>query len=164
MTTLNGNDVEEMIAYRDGIRDDPRKAERRPSLTAEWTGGDRSHVTIAGKTLEVNEPGRLGPMQLVLAAIASCEVDVIASACTLMGVPIEKLTVEARGEFDVRTYLGIEGGPPSGYDSIAIVARLRAPSLTEAQIARLRRAIEHESPVGDTLARQVRCTGTIELV
>jgi uncharacterized OsmC-like protein len=161
-TSLNGNDVAELREYVAGIERDPAKAERRPALTATWTGGDRSKVTIAGKTMAVNEPGTLGPMQLVLAAIAGCEIDVIATHATLMGVEIEELTVEVQGEFDVRSYLGISGAPPSGYERISYTARLRAPSISDHQLARLTEAVERASPVGDTLVRSVPLVGRIE--
>lgn len=162
-TILNGNDVDELRAYTERVREDPRVAERRPVMTATWTGADRSRVAVAGKTLDVNEPGTLGPMQLVLAAIATCEIDVIATRCTLMGVAIEELTVEVRGEFDVRSYLGLDG-PPSGYERISYTARLRAPSLTDDQLEELCRSAERASPVGDTLVRSVRLEPTIERV
>jgi len=163
-TTLNGNDVAELRAYVAGVERDPKKAERRPALTATWTGGDRSTVTISGKTMAVNEPGTLGPMQLVLAAIASCEIDVIATQATLISVEIQELTIEMTGEFDVRSYLGISGGPPSGYDRISYTARLRAPSITQDQLARLTEAVERASPVGGTLTRSVPLHGRIEPV
>lgn len=161
-TMLNGNDVAELRAYVERCLVEPGATERRPVLTGVWTGGDRSRVTVSGTHLDVNEPGTLGPMQLVLAAIVSCEIDVIATQCTLMGVEIDELVVEASGEFDVRSYLGIAGGPRSGYERISYTARLRAPSLTEAQLERLRTMVEQASPVGDTLVRSVRLEGAIE--
>ena len=159
---LNGRDPAEMRAYVEQVRSDPQEAERRPILTAVWTGGDRSRLTISGKTMDVNGPAGLSPMQLVLAAIASCEVDVIVRECTLAGVEVEDLAIEVHGEFDVRSFLGIAGAPPSGYERIAYVARIRAPSLTDGQLAHLREAVEHTSPVGDTLARAVRLEPRIE--
>ncbi len=79
-----------------------------------------------------------------------------------MGLEIDELVVEASGEFDVRSYLGIAGGPPSGYERISYTARLRAPSLTRTQLERLQAMVEQASPVGDTLVRNVRLDGTIE--
>lgn len=160
--TLNGNDVAELRAFCDLARTDPAQAQRKRAVTATWTGADRSRVASGDVVMEVSPPRTFGPMTLVLAAIASCEVDVIATHCTLMGIEIEALTVEARGDFDVRSYLGIAGTPPSGYGRISYTARLRAPSITDAQLARLREAVEHGSPVGDTLTRQVTLDGTIE--
>lgn len=161
-TLLNGNDVAELREYVAGIERDPAKAQRRPELTATWTGGDRSRVSIKGNSMDVNGPGRLGPMQLVLAAIASCQIDVIATHATLMGVTVEELSVDVRGEFDVRSYLGISGAPPPGYESISLTARLRAPSITEDQLATLARVAESASPVGSTLSRSVQFRARIE--
>lgn len=163
MTTLNGVDVGELSDRIAQCRVEPERAERKPHLVVEWLGGDRSRVRIANKELEVNGPGQLGPMQLVLAAFASCEIDVIATNATLMGLSIETLTIDVDAHFDVRSYLGLDG-PGSGYDQIAYTVRLRAPGATEAQLRRLREAVERASPVGDTLTRNVRVETSVELV
>ncbi len=161
--TLNGMDETEMAAAIAEVRTDPARAERHPRLVAEWVGADRSRARISGKTLEVNGPGQMDPMQLVLAALASCEIDVIVTHATLMGVAIEALEVHVDAHFDVRTYLGLDG-PPPGYDRLSLEVRLRAPGITQEQIRRLQDAIERYSPVGATLTHGVRFAAHIRTV
>ncbi|HET8567356.1 MAG TPA: OsmC family protein [Candidatus Limnocylindria bacterium] len=163
ITTLNGVDPAELERTVSAARTDPARADRRPHLVAEWLGADRSRVRIADKALEVNGPGQLGPMQLVLAAFAACEIDVIAMHATLLGVEVEALEIELDAHFDVRSYLGLDG-PPCGLDEARYVVRLRAPGITGEQLRRLEEALHRSSPVGATLARPVRLASTIELV
>lgn len=143
-------------------RDDPTLAQRRPTLTAEWIGDDRSVVKMADRELLVNGPGRFGPMQLVLAGLASCEIDVIATHAAIMGIEIDGITVELDAHFDARSYLGVDG-PPSGYDRIAYTVRVSAPGITDDQRARLREALDGASPVADTLVRRVEIAPGLEV-
>jgi len=68
---------------------------------------------------------------------------------------IESLSVEAKGHFNVQSYLGLEGAPGSGYDAISYTVRLSVPGATPEQIAHLRERCELSSPVGDSLARAI---------
>lgn len=163
MSTLNGMDPAEIAAMIAEARADPARAERHPHLVAEWTGGDRSRVLISDKTLEVSGHGQLDPMQLVLAAIASCEIDTIATQATLMGVAIEALEVHVDAHFDVRTYLGLDG-PQPGYDRLVLDVRLRAPAITPEQVRRLEDAIARLSPVRASLAHAIPVEAHISTV
>ena len=163
MSTLNGMDPAEIAAAIAEARADPARAERHPHLVAEWTGGDRSRVRISDKTLEVSGPGQLDPMQLVLAAIASCEIELIATHAMLMGLAIETLEVHVDAHFDVSTYLGLEG-PHPGYDRLVLEVRLRAPGITPEQVRRLEDAVERLSPVGATLGHAIPMEARIRTV
>ena len=154
MGTLNGRDPAEIAAAIAEVRADPARAERYPHLVAEWTGGDRSRVQIDGKTLDVNGPGRMDPMQLVLAALASCQIELVTTHATLMGLQIESLEVAVDAHFDVSSYLGL-GGPPPGYDRLVLDVRLRAPGITPEQTRRLQDAVERGSPVGASLGHAI---------
>jgi len=152
---INGVDLDELEGFRRRAREDPSCADRNPVAVAEWKGSDRSLVRIRDKTIEVNTPGALSPMQLLLASLTACDVDVAAQHAALLGVELEALSVEAKGHFNVRSYIGLDGAPGSGYDAIDYTVRLRARGATPEQIARLREALEKSSPVGDSLTRSI---------
>jgi uncharacterized OsmC-like protein len=120
-------------------------------------------VRSGDASIEVNAPGTLGPMKLLLASLAACEIDVVAMHAALIGVKIEHLSIEASGHFNVRSYLGLGGTPGSGYDRIDYTVRLKAPGVSEEQLAVLREALERSSPVGDSLLRAVTMRTTIEV-
>ena len=163
MSTLNGIDPAEITAAAAEARAEPARAERHPHLVAEWLGGIRSRARISDKTLDVNSPGEMDPMQLVLAALASCEVEVIVTYATLMGLEIETLEVHVDAHFDISTYLGLEG-PDAGYDRLTLDVRLRAPGITSDQIGRLKDAVERLSPVGASLTHAVPIEARIRTV
>jgi uncharacterized OsmC-like protein len=163
VTVLNGNDVVALRRQVAVVEKDPARAARRPRVTATWTGSDRSRVTSKDSSIDVSGPGTLGPMELMLAALASCEIDVISTHATLMGVEIEELSIEVSGEYNMRSYLSSQGAPP-GFESITYEVKLRAPSITDDQLARLTELTERASPVGSSLSRPVRLAGRIERI
>lgn len=161
--TINGVDLRELQSFREKTLEDPSCADRNPIALAEWKGGDRSLVRIGDETIEMNAPGTLSPMQLLLASLAACDVDVASQHAALLGLKLESLSVEAKGHFNVRSYIGLEDVPGSGYDGIDYTIRLRAPGASTEQIARLRQAIERSSPVGDSLTRSVPLRLSVEV-
>lgn len=124
-------------------------------MTARWLGGDASRVKCGPAAVDLGGEGNLNPMQVLLASLAACEVDVIATHAALIDVRIEELEVEAAGHFDLRSYLGVEDAPGPGYEEVTYRARVRAPEVTPKQLAYLRERCERSSPVGDTLQRCV---------
>lgn len=160
---INGIDVQEVRSFREAALAEPSRADRDPVVTAEWQGGVRSVVRSGDSSIEVNAPGTLGPMKLLIASLLACEIDVVAMHAALIGVKIEHLSIQATGHFNVRSYLGLSGAPGSGYDRIDYTVRLRAPGVSKEQIAVLREALERSSPVGDSLSRAVTMRANIEV-
>lgn len=152
---INSVNVAQMLEFKDLVAQDPSKAERNPALVAHWAGGSRSRIEFKDKVVHIGGDGELNPMQMLLATLAACDVDVVAMHASLLGLTIERLAVEATGHFNVQSYLGLDGAPGSGYDAIAYTVRLSVPGATAEQIARLRERCERSSPVGDSLARAI---------
>ena len=152
---LNGVNVTEMQRFKDMVVQDVTKADRNPALVAHWVGGSRSRVEFKDKVVHMGGDDDLNPMQMFLATLAACDVDLVAMHASFLGLKIESLLVEASGHFNVRSYLGLDGAPLSGYDAIAYTVRLSAPGITTEQVAHLRERCERSSPVGDSLRRVV---------
>jgi uncharacterized OsmC-like protein len=102
-------------------------------------------------------------MKMLLACLAACDVEVVATHASLMGLRIEDLEIEARGHFNIRRLLGLEG-PAPGYDRLSYTVRVRAPGATDEQIARLKEVCERSSPVGDSFAKSVPPSLQVEVV
>jgi uncharacterized OsmC-like protein len=145
-TELNGVNVTEMMRFKDMVVKDPTRADRNPALVAHWVGGSRSRVEFKDKVVHMGGDDDLNPMQMFLATLAACDVDLVAMHASFLGLKIESLSVEATGHFNVQSYLGLEGAPGSGYDAIAYTVRLSAPGATAEQIAYLRERCERSSP------------------
>jgi uncharacterized OsmC-like protein len=158
MPTINGMDPDEFLGFKETVTNDSTKAERWPTVTADWVGGSRSRIEFGDKTTYIGGEDELNPMQFVLAALAACDVDLLAMHATMIGLEVNSLRVEASGHFNVQSYIGVENTPGSGYDEINYKVILDAPDATSEQIEYLIERCEQSSPVGDTLARKVAMT------
>jgi uncharacterized OsmC-like protein len=157
MSQLNGVDLDDSRAYITAVIQDPSKADRDPAVLARWVGADRAEVSFASGAgaIYVGGTGEPSAMTVLLAALAACDVDLVANRAAMLGVEIEELSVATSGHFNVRRYLGLEAPQGPGYQRIAYVVRLKARAATSEQLAALRRACERDSPVGDTLREGV---------
>ncbi len=160
--TLNGMNVPELRNYVEMVRADPSVAERDPTISARWDGGSRAQVTYGGQTFRIGGEGEPSAMVLLLASLAACDVEVVATTATLLGLELEDLEVEATGHFNVQRLLGLEEGPDPGYDRIGYTIRLRAPGASEEQVEQLRAMCEGSSPVGDSFSRRIPLTLEID--
>jgi Predicted redox protein, regulator of disulfide bond formation len=152
---INGIDVAKMSAFKRMCGEDPTNADHSATLVANWVGGARSRIEFKDKVLNVGGPGNFDAMQLLLAAMAACDVDLVAVHAAFLGLTIESLSVEVTGHFNLQAYLDLPAATGSGYDSVAYTVRASIPGATPAQIAFLRERCERSSPVGDSLARAI---------
>jgi uncharacterized OsmC-like protein len=150
-----GIEVEPLLAFRDSVKLDPTKADRNLTLTAEWVGGDQSRIKFRDIETYLGGKGHLNPMQMFLACLAACDVDMITMHASFLGLKVESLSVEVSGHYNFQSYLGVEGTPGSGYDRIAYTVRINAPDATREQIHYLIERCEKSSPVGDSFTRAI---------
>ena len=150
-----GIDEGELRRYKAMVEEEPSLGEHSPAVVARWAGGDASTIECGGTTISLGGEEHPSPMQAVLAALAACDVDVVATHAALLGLDLEGIVVEATGHFDIRSYLGVEGAPRPGFDAISYVVHVAAPKATPEQIRHLRQRCEQSSPVGDSLARTI---------
>jgi len=160
---LNGIDVAETRAYIGECEKDPTKAERTPAIVAKWVGGTRAQVDFGKSVVHMGGDDDPSAMKMFLACLAACDVEVVATRASLLGMKLDWLEIEANGHFNIRRLLGLQGDGP-GYDRVGYTVRVRAPGASEEQIARLREACEHGSPVGDSFARATPPTLKIEVI
>jgi uncharacterized OsmC-like protein len=158
MPVINGMDQEAFFSFKDQVEEDSTRADRWPTVIAEWDGKSASRIQFEDKVAHIGGRGELNPMQFLLAALAACDVDLVAMHATMIGLEVNSLRVEASGHFNVQSYIGLEDKPGAGYDQISDKVVLDAPEATPEQIAYLTERCERSSPVGDTLARKVAMT------
>lgn len=151
----NGIEVEPLLAFRDSVKLDPTKADRNLTLTAEWMGGDQSRIKFRDIETYLGGKGYLNPMQMFLACLAACDVDMITMHASFIGLKVESLSIEVSGHYNVQSYLGLVDAPGSGYDYIAYTVRINAPDVTPEQIDYLIERCEKSSPVGDSFTRAI---------
>ena len=152
---INGVEVGKLLEFKNTCAQHPEKAERNPALIAHWEGGSRSRIEFKDMTVHLGGDDEFNPMQMFLATLAACDVDLIAMHASFLGLKIESLSVEAAGHFNVRSYLGLVGAPGSGYEGISYTVRISVPGATPEQIAHLREQCERSSLVGDSMSRTI---------
>ena len=158
MPVVNGMDQEALFSFRDKVVEDSTLADRWPTVVAQWDGESASRIQFQDKVTHIGGSEELNPMQMLLASLAACDVDLVAMHATMIGLEVNSLKVEASGHFNVQSYIGLEDKPGAGYDQISYKIILDAPDATPEQIAYLAERCDQSSPVGDTLARNVSMT------
>lgn len=155
MAIINGVDVAKIKQTQEQAQKDPSVTEREPKIVARWLGGSKARIELGNVISEIGGDGNLNAMQTVLASLAACDIDLVATHAALIGITIEKLWIEASGRFNSRAYYGIEGASGAGYNSIAYTIHLKAPKATTKQIKYLKERCERSSPVGDSLSKPI---------
>jgi uncharacterized OsmC-like protein len=155
VSEINGVNVAKKGEFKALVMKDPSKADNNNTLVAHWIGGSRSRVELKDKVAHLGGPGEFDAMQMLLASLAACDVDLMALHASFLGLKIESLSVEATGHFNVQSYLGLENAPASAYDAISYTVHVAIPTATPEQITFLRARCERSSPVRDSLARSI---------
>ncbi|HJR46300.1 MAG TPA: OsmC family protein [Actinomycetota bacterium] len=156
MTIVNGMNVEDLKSYVESIRRDRSVADRNPVVTAHWEGKSRARVEADGrKGFYLGGDDDFSAMQAILGALAACDVEVVATHATLIGLEIHDLRVEATGNFNVASLLGVDSPTDAAYEQMSYKVILDAPGASPEQLEVLRRACEESSPVGDSLRKAI---------
>jgi uncharacterized OsmC-like protein len=162
---LNGMNVDELREYIDAVTADAARADRDPTVVARWVGGTRAEVvsTIGGPPVYMGGDDDPSAMGILLRALAACDIEVVVTRATLLGIEIEDLTIEAKGYFNVARYLGVDARPGAGYQRASYTVHLKTKGgATPEQVAELNAALE-ASPVGDTFERNVPVTYELDV-
>lgn len=161
---VNGIDVNELRGYIESVAADSTKADRNPVVVARWVGGTRAEVTstLGGPPVYMGGDDDPSAMGMLLRALAACDVEVLANKAALLGIDLDELTVEARGYFNIKRYLGLEAEHGPGYQRVSYAVRIKSNSASPEQLVALRQACVEGSPVGDTLERPVPVSLEVE--
>lgn len=155
-TPLNkGIQLESILKFKERVIKDATEADRDPLMLGVWTEGDEALITYGDHKITIGGENSMSPMHMLLASFVACDIDVISMHASIIGLKIEKLEIEAKGHFNVQSYIGAAEKPGSGYDHIHYTVRLKAPGATQKQIDYLIERCEISSPVGDSLTRAI---------
>lgn len=142
---------------RDGLRAEPEKARARFEAVSRQTGGLRSEVQTRQFLLTVDEPPALGggdagpnPVELILAALASCQEITYRLHADALGIPLEGVSTKVRGDLDLRGLFAAAEGVRPGFQGLTVEVSL-VSSASDAELQRLRDVVERHCPVLDLL-------------
>lgn len=117
--------------------------------------GLRSEVQIRDFLLTVDEPRTLGggdagpnPVELALAALATCQEVVYRLYAEALGVPLKSVAARAVGDVDLRGMTGLDPSARPGFRGIELSVTLESEAPAEA-LERLTRTVDAHCPVLD---------------
>ncbi|TDU26473.1 putative OsmC-like protein [Panacagrimonas perspica] len=117
----------------------------------------------------VDEPPELGgndaganPVELLLSSLGTCQAIVYSLYANVMGIELESVTVDVKGQLDIRGLFGVDLSIPPGFQDISFETRITS-SADAATIQELSRVVEARCPTLDTLTRKVPVTGRLFL-
>src|SRR6202011_1836719 len=95
------------------------------SAASRQVEGLRSETKIRQFSLTVDEPPTLGgtdagpnPVELVLAALATCQEITYRAYATALGVPLDSVSVKLEGVLDLRGFFAVDEGVRPGFTEV----------------------------------------------
>lgn len=159
--TLNNVDLAAVGALVSAIQEDPAKADTTWAAHVTWHGGFRSSARVRGfDPVPSDEPTALGggdtapnPVEQLLSALGNCLAVGYAANAAVAGIRLDALTIDLKGDIDLRVFLGLADGH-AGFDSITATVGITSPA-SRTELEALHAKVTASSPVGHTLAAAV---------
>ena len=99
---------------------------------------------------------------MVLGALGSCQAIVYRAYAAALGLKLDRVEVETKGQLDLRGFLN-PGPVSAGFTDISFTTRIESPETPE-KLRELARLVSEHCPVLDTLQRPVNVAGEVEIV
>lgn len=161
--TIDGS----VSAMKGRLRAEPARGRVRYRAVVELSGGLRCDVRTKRHTLVVDEPPSVGgtdaganPLEVVLAALASCQAITYRVWAGQRGVALERVSVEVAGDLDLRAYFGLDDEARPGFSDIDLRVTLEGPEPPE-RYRELAEAVDRHCPVLDALRVGAPVTRTL---
>jgi putative redox protein len=152
------------------FRREPLKARATFRSESRLTEGFRSEVSLRSHRLTVDEPRGIGgsdagptPVELLLAALGTCQEITYRAFATALGIPLEAVAVTVEGDIDFRGFFAIDTKIRPGYESMRVRVALRS-SAPQSDLTRLTDIVNQHCPVLDMLTRPVPVTTAVEIL
>jgi uncharacterized OsmC-like protein len=123
--------------------------------------GLRSETKIRQFSVTVDEPPSLGgtdagpnPVELVLAALATCQEITYRAYATALGIPLDGVAVKLEGTLDLRGFFAVKDGVRAGFSEVRGTVELKS-SASAADLAKLKDVVDAHCPVLDILRAPV---------
>ena len=146
------------------FRSDPPRARATFRSDSTLQDGFRSEVKLRDHRLTVDEPRGIGgsdagptPIELVLAALGTCQEITYRAFATALGIPLEGVSVTVEGDIDFRGFFAIDPSVRPGFQALRVKVALDSPA-PQAEIDRLIAVVNGHCPVLDMLSTPVPAT------
>jgi len=115
----------------------------------------------------IDEPPLLGgsdkgmnPIELIAAALGTCQEIMYAAYAAVMDIKLDAVTVDVKGRVDLRGLFGLDESVPAGYSTISYITKISSQEENE-KVEQLVQAVESHCPVLDTLVRPISVSGKV---
>jgi putative redox protein len=146
-----------IVATQADLRANPAHAQATFKADSRQVDGLRSETKIRQFALTIDEPESLGgtdtgpnPVELVLAALATCQEITYRAYATALGIPLESVAVKLEGALDLRGFFAVKDGVRAGFNDVRGTVHLKS-SAPAADLARLKEVVDAHCPVLDIL-------------
>jgi putative redox protein len=146
-----------IISTQAHLRDNPTRAVATISADSHQVEGLQSETKIRQFSLTVDEPPSLGgtdagpnPVELVLAALATCQEITYRAYATALGIPLDGVSVKLEASLDLRGFYAIKDGVRAGFTNVRGVVNLKS-SAPASDLAKLKEVVDAHCPVLDIL-------------
>lgn len=119
--------------------------------------------------IDIDEPADLGgtdsgpnPVELVLAALGTCQEIVYRAYAAVLGIELESVTCDVRGRLDLRGLFGMDPSIAAGFQKIMFETKVKSPASTE-ELAKLALIVEKHCPVLNTLQVPIEVVGNVTI-
>jgi len=119
-------------------------------------------------TLQVDEPPLLGgtdqapnPVELVLAALGTCQEIVYAAYAAVLGIELEDVEITVSGPLDLRGLFGITSAA-NGFQHVTMETRIRSREAPD-RVQQLVDTVQKHCPVLDIIQRPLEVHNQVEL-
>lgn len=151
--------AEAIAGLQEMYRSDPSKAKVTFSSKSELTKGLRSLATIRNKyTYPADEPTWLGgtdtapnPVEMLLASLGTCQEITYKAYSQVMGIKLDKVSVELDGSIDLRKFFAVDESVRAGFSAIKGTVTITSDA-DKATLDQLKVAVDAHCPVLDALS------------
>jgi putative redox protein len=150
-----------IVATQADLRDHADHAIATFVADSQQVEGLRSETKIRQFSVTVDEPPSLGgtdagpnPVELVLAALATCQEITYRAYATALGIPLESVSVKLEGALDLRGFFAVKDGVRAGFSDVHGTVNLKS-SASAADLAKLKEVVDAHCPVLDILRAPV---------
>ena len=144
-------------ATRAALAERPAEANANYAVATRQVAGLSSEAAIRDFRVTLDQSRALGggdrgpsPVELVLAALGSCQEITYRLYAEALGIPLNHVSVRVEGRQDLRGFLAVDDGVRPGLREIRAVVEIDSPA-GEEEIERLKAEVERHCPVLDIL-------------
>ena len=159
-----------MMKIITGIQENPSSSKVFFRAATQWEEDVRCTAQVRDfPPMVIDEPPVLGgqdagqnPVELVLVALGTCQEIMYSAYASVMGVEIDSVKVNVKGNLDLKGMFGLDETVPAGFTDVSFQTAIESTADDEA-LLKLIEAAESNCPVLDILTRKVPVDGTVSI-